>query len=502
MTITNNAYTNFYNKNTRATTGGGNGGNRPPSDKQKELYNSLCLRKKRVPANINEMTAEQLGKAIEELLALPEPASPKQIEMLKDMFKELIELGASDVRMPSDKFFNTLTGGRDGSASQWIERTRQKRKSFYSVMQPSEEQLERLVSWYLCPDIPWEQLETKDIETTDFFGNYMRGKAEPIRTKVEMEDIFIAEGVPAWRKMTADEFREELASKLTYSLASGVLDRYMGKFYEWRRTRIQPGRIKFIRDLEKSLANLRKPKVLKQHADGEYFEDAPFSVKEEYAPVAYEPMPDEVLLLIDEEHAQTYIEQLASERDARELYSFGENITTYEYYDRIEFEQALQQNPKTIVFSHWSRNKGFIDRQEEGNHTFEEIREATSLNAWRNKEFNALNDFLFSLQAIAGVEMDGLREEVAQVFFNYTVTEQQAKDGGKTVSTAETHIKKQLRKAVWSQMKLAVQSEAIGLMQLGRIVERSEIASELYTKMIQKPRFAKLLVLQMQNRRR
>lgn len=499
MSTNANAYTSFYTQNPSSNSNS-RSFSRPTSEAQLNFYADLCMRKRQVPADTANMSRQQLANAIEELQKLPDCASEPQVTMLKDLIAQLIEIGDEKAKMPSDKFFHTLSREK---ASWWIEETRKRQKAFYHIMPPTDAQLDTLSSWFLCPDIPWEQFETKTHKVyDDSRAEYYDAPLPHLETKLYMDDIVLnpADGycninARPWRKPTPTEFRDMLKERLTHSLASRYIDMYRGQFLEWRRTRIQPGRIKYIRDLERDLATLRSAPALKQDEETRelYLEDAPFATKGEYTNVAYTPIPEEELLLINEENAQAYIDQLRYERDFAELYKFGEDIVSEEYTDRREFDDALRVDRKTIVFSHWSRGKGLIDRKIEGHATFEAVRYATDMNQWRNKEFTALNDFLHALQAISGTEMDGLREDVSSVFFTYAVS---TKDGI-VQAEASKQIKKQLRKTIWSQMIEAVRNEAIELRQLGRIAQSSEIAHELYVKMITKPKYAKMLALQL-----
>ena len=111
-----------------------------PTEKQIQYYLDLCQRKKVQPKEIKLFTFETLGKEIEQIRQLPDPASDKQIEKIKQLWQEINDLGGN-LKPFSEEFLNRLTGGAEGTASQLIETLMRKRMELNEVAPPSDAQL-------------------------------------------------------------------------------------------------------------------------------------------------------------------------------------------------------------------------------------------------------------------------------------------------------------------------------------------------------------------------
>lgn len=460
-------FTNTYNNGSTAV--------RPASPKQIETYNQIMLRKRYVPKDVSRMNRDEIGKAIEQAIALPPKASEGQINTIRTMIEELMELGDEKMKMPSDKFFSQLLGGREDTdkrfASYWIQQLRERRTRFFDVMPPNDNQLDRLVEWYLCPEIDWENINIARKPEEDVPAN-----------RIVTQRAFLVNGSPAgWRSLTPMEFRIELKTKLTHQIASRLINEFSGVVYEWQRTRITQGQIAQVRRLEERLSSLHGAPRLAYNSDNDMFGEMSFEIidespKQEYAPRAYDGLDIATLAQVSVEDANQLINQLQYELQAKELYTYGENVETFEYTERAEYEHFLRIDRKTIVLSNWNHNlnRGFIDRNIPQNHTFEGIRQAQTFEQWRTKEYTAITNLLHALQAMGGMEVEGLKEECVQVLFNHRATEANKED---MMAYDDNVIK--LKKHIRDTMLEMVDAEYLDMVQLARMCEDSTTAKEI-----------------------
>lgn len=324
-----------------------------PTEKQIQYYLDLCQRKKVQPKEIKLFTFETMGKEIEQIRQLPDPASDRQIEKIKQLWQEINDL-CGNLKPFSEEFLNRLTGGAEGTASQLIETLMRKRMELNEVAPPSDAQLQIMVEWFLCPDIPFE-----------YYG---------IQKKIYLDSTTEKDGevVSLWRYMTPDEFANEIKSKMTKKQASEFIDRYRAVFYDWRKTRITQQQIRYIRELEQRLANIYTPKQTEfaVNEDGEIIEIKQGSSRDargELQTVAYEPITEMQLAQMSYEEASLFIDQLKSELERKEFYRYGDIYS--------DDQQVLEDNRGAK-----DRNDAII------------------------KEYTALDDLIYKLEAIAGYE--------------------------------------------------------------------------------------------------
>lgn len=352
--MTNFSFTSFLNNNKRAETARAYTERASaPTEKQIQYYLDLCKRKRIQPKEIKLFTFETLGKEIEQIRQLPDPASDRQIEKIKQLWQEINDLGGN-LKPFSDEFLNRLTGGATGTASQLIETLMKKRMELNEVAPPSDAQLQIIVEWFLCPDIPFEYYN--------------------IQKKVFLDETTEKDGevVKLWRYMTPDEFANEIKTKMTKKQASEFIDRYRAVFYDWRKTRITQQQIRYIRELEKRLANIYTPRQVEfaVNEEGEIIEMKHGSSRDargDLQTVAYEPITEMQLAQMSYEEASSFIDQLKSELERKEFYRYG---------DIYGNEQQLLEDKRGAK----DRNDAII------------------------KEYTALNDLIYKLEAIAGYE--------------------------------------------------------------------------------------------------
>ena len=291
----------FTNYNVTAEGNENNGSNeRKASPQQIKFYKDLCNQRGLTPEDVSGWSYNQLDAKIKEIKAHI-PVSVGQKELIK---KKIANLQSMNVNM-KEPDYSTLTGGKDGTASQLISQLIEWEREYYEKAPPSEEQIKFLVQMYLCPDVAFEQFD--------------------IKRTVIYDEVNELTGKPYWRYLTPEEFAEEISNKMNRKDASKFIDDNRGTFNTWKSSRIKPEQKKYIRQLEDRLADTEVPKEMHWiiQEDG-----TPVLQRKEitdkgrlYAPKGYSPLAELELAQMSVEDASRYIDILKSELQRKELYS-------------------------------------------------------------------------------------------------------------------------------------------------------------------------------------
>lgn len=268
--------------------------NRPfsVSDARAKYYYDLCSQKGIKGINIYEVkTNDEFDAELNRVRSFRKP-SDAQLKLIEQKIANLATMDVH-IEVPSD-----LTGGLDGTAGQLIQALIALEKEHYDEAKPTDAQLQVIVSYYLCPDVAFED--------------------HNISRRIEM-DTFPG----AWRRPTPQEFAEQIKEKMSRKDASAFIDKYRGDFYTWNKTRIRPEQIKMIRDLEE---RFKSP-------NGRVFETAvtiggqTFSYtsdKHETPVVEYVALDELQLRMMSVEDGSKFISMLKAELSNKSLYQFGE----------------------------------------------------------------------------------------------------------------------------------------------------------------------------------
>lgn len=188
---------------------------KPCTQGQIQFYLNMCAQKHLEPQDnyltlsFNEMR-ELLDKTKNYF-----PASQTQLELINQKVEILAKAGVN-VNIEFDK----LTGGREGTASKIINKLIELEKANVKIP-PSEGQLRLLVSMYPCPDCNFET-----------FGI-------PLFHYIEDTKI----------RLTPDEFADEICKVFDKTEASQFIDYNMTAFNEWKKTRIRPNQLSYLKTL-------------------------------------------------------------------------------------------------------------------------------------------------------------------------------------------------------------------------------------------------------------
>lgn len=192
---------------------------RPSSPNQHKFYLDLCEQKRRTPVDgYDAMSFNQLSILIDELKEI-RPVSDAQIAAINSCLERLNAVGIS-----IDINIDELTGGREGTASAYIEKLFElTNKHCPPEAKPaSDKQLEYVSSMYLCPSVNFEDY---GVERWIYLDNGMK------------------------RRPTGAEFIADLKTKFDSITISDFINKNRGEFNEWRKTRIRPGQLKHIMTL-------------------------------------------------------------------------------------------------------------------------------------------------------------------------------------------------------------------------------------------------------------
>lgn len=344
---------------------------------KQEKYLSDLRNRHHVPlTGIELLTFAQANQEISALRDRPAPASDAQLEKIGNIMEEMRQHGAK-ISISEEKI-NSLTGGRDGTASKMIEFLNAKKAELNIVAPASEAQVKTISEWFLCPDIPFEDFN--------------------VTKKVMMPDV----SATAWRYFTPEEFKAEITSAMTKQEASRFIDQYRGTFYDWKKTRITQAQMKHIRQLDERLANIESQAevTFAQDLDGNVVEVSTAN-KNTYNPRAHEPLTEQQLMQMSFKEASTLIDQMKSEQSER-----------YASIDKSQDQQNLQDK-----FAKFDELTG--------------VGSAKNANDARSNEFHRLSDLIYKLEAVAGQQNEELHALIQEVLV----------DGGGNADIAKTELK-------------------------------------------------------------
>lgn len=352
-----------------------------PSPGQIKYYMDLTIRKRVAPVQMDIQTFDTLAKLIEELKAMPDPASPAQIDKIRALHAEISALHPETKPLDEAKLAK-LTGGQNGTASGTIQRMYTIKASLSDVARPSQSQLEILVSWFFCPDIPFENFSIEKKKYIDKLTTWSTDYNVP--TDLEKRPF---------RLLTPSEFAEQIKLRMTQKQASAFIDEHRGTYYDWKRTRVTSQQINYIRTLEGRLSNIYVPKAVIEAVDfdGDIFTIPTSSSHEtrgDLQTVAYQGLSEHDLIQMSYEDASTFIDQLKSELADPTLRNIGSPFD----------DSQNELNDKLATFDE-TRKTGNLAHDE------------TSA---RVKEFTVLNDLIFKLEAVAGYNNDDLHEHIKE----------------------------------------------------------------------------------------
>lgn len=415
-------FMNFLNGyNNGGSTNQGVTNEKKASAKQIKFYLDLCnQRNKEADSGYKDWTFTQMSNEIQELLKF-KPISRKQVSTIIEKVKNVTEL-TSNMKFTDEQLekinqntdvtskilymiitkdtnifnvINMLEGGLNGSGSILIGGLIEIEKLYSDMQPPTGKQIEMMIAMYLCPDVDFEKY---DISRT-----------------ITLEDNL-------WRKMTPDEFKEELASKLTKEKASTLLNEFQGAFYEWKKTRIRPEQMKYIKSLEKQMSTVYKNDIVEYSAtlEGDIVENK--IEVENVKGTNYIPLEDEQLIMFSIQEASEFIDQLKAELNRRE----GSTLT----------EEYIDPN---------------------------ELRYANSIEEAVNIEYEEFTKLMYKLQSIAGYEDEELIE-VANI---------------NLVADNSVEANKENRKKIREFMQDLLENEAISFYELLELTKESITAQRI-----------------------
>lgn len=364
----------------------------PASPAQIKTYLENCERKHIAPQDTATFTRATISAEIGRIIALPFPASEAQMKKVMETI-DTLNKGGLKINISQEKL-DGLTGGTNGTASQLLQFLFKKQEESGIIGQPTEAQLDILVSWFLCPDIPFESISIAvQYDKKEELANEADSQTETI--SVNRATIVLRPDVSpnATQRIlfTPEQFREELIAKVNRNQASALIDQYRSTFYDWKKTRITEKQVQLVQTLDQRLASLYVPRESELAVDESgNVVDVVRKMNKVYNPVAHEPMDLLQLAQMSYTEASTYIAQLQSALNDK---SNAPSPTD----DQAELNEKFKTyNPE--------RNEGNRPKTQE---------EA------RIKEFHAISDFLFSMDSLSGHEHTDMHENLRETIVDH-----------------------------------------------------------------------------------
>lgn len=413
----------------------------PASPAQIKTYLENCERKGIQPKDVATLTRSTISEEIGRIIALPFKASEAQMAKVMETI-ETLNNGGLKINISQEKL-DSLTGGKNGTASQLLQFLFKKQEDAGIVGQPTEAQLNILVSWFLCPDIPFEAISIAHVyDKKDELANEQDSQTETINvsraTIIPRPDV----SPKATQRIlfTPEQFKEELKTKLNRNHASAIIDQYRATYYNWKKTRITDKQLKLIQTLDTRLASLYVPRETTLAVDESGNIVDTVAVKNSvYNPVAHEPLDMLQLAQMSYEEASTYIAQLQSA------------LQDNSYADYASDDQA-ELNEKFATYNP-DRNTGSrVKTREEA----------------RIKEFYAINDFLFSMDSLAGHEHTDMHETLRETIVD---------NGGEKSDEYTRKLKKMMIDSIDYSSKAKIYRS---LARLESLTESSTILTAIY----------------------
>lgn len=369
------------------------------SPKMVTYYLDLCTQKQVKPANTSYMTSKELQNAISTLRNMPNLATPGQITAIREVIEELIDLGSDRNHFP-DAYLSRLTGGREGQASALLQELYAERKELQVNAPPSREQIITLATWYICPDIPFEE-----------FGIRKTVPLQELRAWTYEDNKGTGTEVVPYRQMTATEFGQEITRVFKRADAQAFINQFQQVHYNWKSTRITDSQIQKIKRLEYYNNTLFAGAGVQVDEEGNYYRE------HNTGKLLY----DEVTKEYTQETTKHYLETNFTKLDNRTLRQYSREeanklimIMQLELDDRQNsFSNPYDDIQEALEFKHTT----YSELQQRDNEYLDDAgvthtRQAKTVASAREVEMENLNKSIVFCEATVGHNNDELREQL------------------------------------------------------------------------------------------
>jgi hypothetical protein len=321
--------TNSYSRDYASSTAYASRASRAQSPSQAGYYNSLCKQHNLEPkVGFSLWDYETMSHEIQLLKDLKVAISDKQIEIINKIIER------NSFKMEVD--FSKLTGGRDGSASKFIEQLFKLEEANKANLPVTENQLTLLLNMFACPDANFADLGIDKFIPREHEGHVYK------------------------YKLSADEVAQAILDKVSQADASAFIAKYRDLYYGWKQTRLTIKQQEHIRTLEARMMGTSSAGVEDEifvTFEGERMSMSQLTgkINKEWAPKGYEPLSDLAIAQLSKEGAQEYIDRLNWElspagREKIMGSSFVED-ETFEMLRKKDADSAEQDALRTIVHS-------------------------------------------------------------------------------------------------------------------------------------------------------
>ena len=303
--------------------------NQPQSANQVKVYHDICNRRGIPPQNISKLNFEQTSALIQELTTSI-PASKAQLDSITSRIAELQSHGINI--SITDEELKSLTGGTDGTADTKIKELIEIKKKYVSEDALTPNQLNHLIKMYLCPDVPFEEYNVPRKYPIDHLESYSS----------DMD--YDEQATQLWRRLTPDEFANEIKKKINKQTASEIISKYGPAFFKWSRSRITKKQINRIRQLEDRMSNITKPRIYEDIFNPQtgQIEQILVSNNEKLNTNNYTPLEDLDLMQLSVKDASNVIQMLEVELEDDTLRT---SFVDEGELDKVKkFENIAEQN--------------------------------------------------------------------------------------------------------------------------------------------------------------
>jgi hypothetical protein len=327
---------------------------RAVSQSQISTYLRECKRKGVAPENISGWTYDKMYARLGELFTMGNLATQPQMELIMSIRERFMQIMPQHIHEEIFAKYGALHKLTFDQAREVIDELRQIETRVREWLPASENQVKRIVEMYLCPDVDFTYI---GIELYIDLGE------QEIRTRTPHS--FLPNGEPSkWndhvevhrvkRRMTVEELTARVAN-ISAQDATDFIRRFDDEYKEWRRTRIRPSQIEFIRSLEKQMSVFDKPKVVSfepvQNGDAPDIASIIMNHNRQNREVesfTYEPIAYELLIQFTPEQADEYIDQIRNERFKPERFQrAGDDVNP-------QVDMRDSQNERNFMSREWN----------------------------------------------------------------------------------------------------------------------------------------------------
>lgn len=293
---------------------GRNNNNKVVTNQQMQEYITITNSKNVKRINVLDFTYNQLESYINMIKNYYAPS-------IKQKYLIVNTCTRVGIKVP---IIDKMSGGREGTGSQFIEELFTYEKTLSTTTPPTEKQIELIIDLLYCPFVSADTLEIERIKEIEGFKVYC----------------------------TDEELKIQLIDKVNKSQASEFIEMEKPVYLEWKKTRLtvlQEKRIKQLSDRLGKLNGLGFKKTLANNMDmSEEYMLGENNTKE-YNPKAYDELQERHVGMLSKESASQLINQMTLELNNKSLSKFskeelGGSNARHQQEDKVDIGELKNLN--------------------------------------------------------------------------------------------------------------------------------------------------------------